>query len=332
MFAVTWGDHRVGRKAEVGAMRLLTRGDFDGLCCAALLKEAGVMDELAFVHPKDIQDGIVEVRSGDILVNVPYVEGAGMWFDHHVSEAVRLKKENIDVKDCKGAAGKAPSTARVVWRYYGGDKFPKRFEEMMQAVDKMDSAGVTRQEIEHPEGWTLLGFLLDPRTGLGRYDFNRPAMEVLTDMVDWLRTMAVEEILALPDMKERVELYCSHEESFRNMLLEKTRVEGRVAFLDLRGVEEIYVGSRFLIYLLFPDCSSSVHVVWDYSKDNVVCSVGHSVVNRTCKVNVGMLLLEYGGGGHGRVGTCQLYAPTANETIEAIVQCLNQEREDEKGV
>ena len=147
-------------------MRLLTRSDFDGLVSAVLLKEVGVMDEWSFVHPKDVQDGAVQVTKDDILVNVPFAPGCGLWFDHHSSEMERL---NFHFP-FEGASRLSPSCARVIWEYYGGDEgFPDHFKEMLRYVDKCDSGDLTAEEIENPDGWVLLSFIMDPRTGLGRY-------------------------------------------------------------------------------------------------------------------------------------------------------------------
>ncbi|MGE4297806.1 MAG: exopolyphosphatase [Desulfovibrionaceae bacterium] len=304
-------------------MRLVTRADFDGLCCAALLKEIGLVDEIKYVHPKDVQDGLVEVSANDILANIPFVQGAGMWFDHHMSEAVRLKEIGASLKGLKGAVKKAPSAARVVWDYYGGfRRFPNRFEPMMTAVDKVDSADLNEEEILHPEGWVLLGFLMDPRTGLGRHPFARNNWEVLADLVDHCRTLPIEEILALPDISERIIHYFEQEERFKAMLATKSTVRDKVVVTDLRDVDEFFVGNRFMIYAMYPGCSVGMQLMWDHKKENIVFTVGHSIVNRTCKANIGTLLLEHGGGGHFGVGTCQVAPSMMEHAMESILARL----------
>lgn len=295
-------------------MRLLTRSDFDGLICAVLLKHVGIMDEWKFVHPKDVQDGLVFVNTDDILANVPYLPGVGMWFDHHSSEKDRLK---FDYK-YEGASEPKPSCARVIWDYFGGgEKFPELFQEMMEYVDRCDSGQLSREEILNPRGWVLLSFIMDPRTGLGRYkDYRISNYNLMMKMVEWCSSLPIDEILAQPDVRERVDRYFQQNNLFRKQLLQRTKVHKNLAVIDLREEAEIYTGNRFLVYSLFPDCNVSMHVMWGRERQNVVFTVGHSVINRTSKTDVGRLMLEYDGGGHERVGTCQVATPRA-ERIKA---------------
>ncbi|OPY74988.1 MAG: hypothetical protein A4E63_00528 [Syntrophorhabdus sp. PtaU1.Bin050] len=285
-------------------MRLLTRSDFDGLICAVLLKHVGMMDEWKFIHPKDVQDGFIQVSKTDILANVPYVPGVGFWFDHHSSEKDRLKFNYT----YDGASELKPSCARVIWDYFGGkDTFPPEFGEMMEYVDRCDSGQLTSDEILLPEGWVLLSFIVDPRTGLGRYkDYRISNYSLMMEMVEWCSTLPVEEILAQPDVRERVERYSEQDKLFRRQLARCTTVHKNLAVIDLLDETEIYTGNRFLVYSLYPQCNISMHVLWGRDKQNVVFTVGHSVLNRTSKTNVGRLMLEHSGGGHERVGTCQV--------------------------
>jgi oligoribonuclease NrnB/cAMP/cGMP phosphodiesterase (DHH superfamily) len=308
-------------------MRLVTRADFDGLVCAALLREAGVVDGFKFVHPKDVQDGQVEVDANDVLANVPFVEGAGMWFDHHISEAARIKEQELNLKGIKGAVKLAPSAARVIWEYYGGHKkFPEGFDSMLEGVDKVDSGNLSREDVLNPQGWVLLGFIMDPRTGLGRHDrFRVSNWELLTDLVEMCRTMSIDEILTRPDLQEREAFYREQAAAFEAMLRARSEQRGNVLVTDLRSVDEFAVGNRFMVYALYPECNVSMQLMWDHKKENVVITVGHSVLNKTCKANIGNLLLEYGGGGHRKVGTCQVFAPVADDTVQEIVQRLQQE-------
>ena len=309
-------------------MRLVTRFDFDGLCCAVLLQEAVGIDDYLLVHPKDMQDGVVSVGPKDVLANIPYGPGAGMWFDHHVSESARLKSENITVTKCKGAVRQAPSAARVIWDHFGGhETFPQRFDAMMAAVDKVDSARLSKEDITSPSGWVLLVFLTDPRTGLARHDFKTNSREMFIKLVELCRTKPIEEIMEHPDIKEREALYLEQNALFEEMLRKHATVHGKVVLLDLRNTEEIFVGNRFLIYALFPQCNVSVRLMWDHLKENVVFTVGHSVVSRTCRCNIGSLMLTCGGGGHPKVGTCQVYAPNAESFLEEILEMLNKEEE-----
>ncbi|SHN61040.1 exopolyphosphatase [Desulfovibrio litoralis] len=301
-------------------MRLVTRSDFDGLACAALLKHLGLIDEYKFAHPKDIQDGIVEINSNDILANVPYHPSAGIWFDHHSSELERIG----DTKYV-GLSKPLPSCARVIWEYYGGkDKFPGRFDDMMSAVDKVDSGNLTKEEIENPQGWILLGFIMDPRTGLGRYhDYRISNHQLMLDMVDCCETMSAAEILAIPDVHERVNRYFEQDKLFKKMIQENSKVYGRLLVTDLRNTPEIYTGNRFVVYSEFPDCNISMQVMWGFKKQNVVFTLGHSILNRSSKVNVGSLMLQFGGGGHDKVGTCQVPVEQAEEALKSLITTIN---------
>jgi nanoRNase/pAp phosphatase (c-di-AMP/oligoRNAs hydrolase) len=263
-----------------------------------------MMDEWKFIHPKDVQDGFIQVGKTDILANVPYVPGVGFWFDHHSSEKDRLKFDYT----YDGASEPKPSCARVIWDYFGGqDSFPPEFGEMMEYVDRCDSGQLTSDEILQPEGWVLLSFLVDPRTGLGRYkDYRISNYSLMMKIVEWCSTLPVEEILGQPDVRERVKRYFEQDKLFRRQLARCTAVHKNLAVIDLLDETEIYTGNRFLIYSLYPQCNISMHVLWGRDKQNVVFTVGHSILNRTSKTNVGRLMLEYGGGGHERVGTCQV--------------------------
>lgn len=300
-------------------MRLVTRSDFDGLACATLLKQLGIIDDYLFAHPKDLQDGRVEVSENDILANVPYVEGCGLWFDHHTSEQDRLG--NIEFE---GASIPLPSCARVVYEYYGADKFPASYREFIEAVDKVDSANLTTDEITNPTGWIQLGFIMDPRTGLGRYrDYRISNYQLMLDMIEYCRTKPAEEILRIGDVRERVEKYGEDREPFINMLTDNAEVHGDAVVLDLRNQEPIFCGNRFMVYTLFPECNISVRVIWGFKKQNVVLTVGHSILNRTSPVDVGALMLSLGGGGHRAVGTCQVAEAKVPETLEKILSRIN---------
>ncbi len=283
-------------------MRLVTRSDFDGLACGALLKDVGVIDNWKFVHPKDLQDGIIEITKDDCLANVPYVEGCGLWFDHHSSEQERTKLEGKFV----GESRLTPSCARIIYDYYGGRERFEHYDEMMAAVDKVDSGNLTREEILHPEGWILIGFLMDPRTGLGRWrNFTISNYQLMEKLIDCCRTMTTEEILDLTDVKERIEVYNEQTEKFIEMVKAHTRTEKDVIITDLRGVDPIYSGNRFLIYSLYPEQNISAWIVNGKGGAGCSAAVGYSILNRTSSVDVGHLMLKYGGGGHKAVGTCQ---------------------------
>lgn len=300
-------------------MRLITRSDFDGLACAVFLKEAGVIDHWKFAHPKDLQDGLIEVNQDDCLANVPFVEGCGLWFDHHSSEEERHAYQG----KYQGDSRPSPSAAHVVYDYYGGkEKFP-RFDALLAAVDKVDSAQLTVDEILHPEGWVLLGFIMDPRTGLGRFrNFRISNYQLMEECIGWCHSMDIDEILAQPDIAERTELYFEQAEKFIDMVKAHTVLRDKVIISDLRGVEPIYAGNRFLIYSLYPEGNLSAWIVSGKGGHGCSAAVGHSVLNRSSKVDVGRLMLKYGGGGHTKVGTCQFPDETMEERLPALLEEL----------
>lgn len=294
-------------------MRLVTRSDFDGLICGFLLREIGLIDSWVYVHPKDLQDGLFEAGPEDVLCNVPYVDGCGLWFDHHSSE---LEREHDDFEGCSRLA---PSCARVVYEYYGGEeRFPAR-GEMIAFADRIDSGRLTRDEILNPSGWVLLGFLTDPRTGLGRFrEFTISNYQLMDKLLDECFTHDIDRILEMPDIKERIDMYHEQTELFKEMLLKYTHTEENLIVTDLRDVETIYTGNRFLIYSLFPEQNISIWIIDGRQKLNTVISCGHSILNRSSQTNVGSLMLEYGGGGHPQVGTCQIPHDDAERIIEEI--------------
>jgi len=301
-------------------MRLLTRSDFDGLACGALLKELGIIDSWKFVHPKDIQDGLVEVTGNDVMANVPYVKGCKLWFDHHSSENERLG-DNVKFE---GESRLADSAARVIYDYYGGRERLPHMENMVIAVDKVDAAKLTADEILNPTGWVMLGFIMDPRTGLGRFrEFRISNYELMENLIEACRSQDIEEILRNPDVQERVKLYKEQDMLFREMVSAYTETKGNVIVTDLRGVEPIYTGNRFVVYSMFPEQNISVWIVDGRGKQNCPIAVGHSILNRTSKTDVGKLMLENGGGGHRQVGTCQVPYGDTDRVIASLVAKMN---------
>lgn len=300
-------------------MRLITRSDFDGLICGILLKEAGIIDNWLFVHPKDLQDGLFKPTTDDVLANVPYVAGCGMWFDHHTSESDRVGWN----PGVKGDSRMAPSAAHIIYEFYGGDSRFPNYKEMIEAVDKVDSGNLTKEEILNPKGWILLGFLSDPRTGLGRFrEFTISNYQLMEQLINLCRHMSIEEILVLPDVKERIDVYMEQTQLFIEMVNKHTKIFENVIVTDLRDVPTIYAGNRFMIYSLYPEQNISIWIVDGRQKLNVSIACGYSILNRTCNTDVGKLMLKYGGGGHKMVGTCQVQYEEADKTIEEIIQAV----------
>ncbi|MCU8322402.1 exopolyphosphatase [Vibrio vulnificus] len=303
--------------------RLVTRSDFDGLVCAVLLKQQDLIDEIKFVHPKDMQDGLIDITENDIVTNLPYVAEAHLVFDHHLSETIRNRgrHENHIINP------NAPSAARVVWDYYGGTSvFPVEWIEMMEAVDKGDSAQFSRDDVLDSKGWNLLNFLMDARTGLGRFrEFRISNYNLMMDLIDYCKNHTIEQILDLLDVKERIDLYREHEIKFKEQIQRCATVHKNLVLLDLTNEETIYAGNRFIIYALFPDCNISIHKMWGFQKQNVVFATGKSIFDRGSKTNVGELMLKYGGGGHQAAGTCQINLEDAERVQAELIEQINRD-------
>jgi nanoRNase/pAp phosphatase (c-di-AMP/oligoRNAs hydrolase) len=277
-----------------------------------------MIDDIKFVHPKDMQDGTILISETDITTNLPYVEGVHLAFDHHASELTRLgQKPDNYITDPE-----APSAARVVYDHFGGaDKFPKVSPDMMTAVDKGDSAQFSEDEILNAERWALLNYLMDARTGLGRFrEFRVSNYNLMMQLIDNCRDLPVEEIIALPNVAERVDLYKEHLDYFKDQIKRCATVNGNLAVLDLRGEETIFAGNRFMIYALFPETSISIHVMWGLNKLNTVFATGKSIINRTSNTNIGELMLKYGGGGHENAGTCQVDNDDAEKVLGELTE------------
>jgi len=303
--------------------RLVTRSDFDGLVCAVLLKHLDLIDEILFVHPKDMQDGKIAISARDITTNLPYVAGAHLAFDHHLSEIIRNtgKRENHVIDPT------APSAARVVYDHFGGERaFPAAWRDMMEAVDKGDAARFSREEVLDPKGWNLLNFLMDARTGLGRFhDFRISNYQLMMDLIAYCGNHTIEQIMELPDVLERTALYFEHDALCKQQIRRCARVHQNLVVLDLREERVIFAGNRFIIYALFPDTNISIHVLWGLKNQNTVFATGKSILNRTSNTNIGTLMLEYGGGGHENAGTCQVSNDMAEEVLGALIQRITAE-------
>ncbi len=298
--------------------RLVTRSDFDGLVCAVLLKELDMIGDIKFVHPKDMQDGKIEITNQDITTNLPYVQGAYLAFDHHLSETIR----NQDTQSNHIIDPNAPSAARVVYNYFGGkEKFANIPQDMIEAVDKADSAQFSRPEVLNPQGWVLLNFLMDARTGLGRFrTFRISNYSLMMDLIDYCKNHSIEQILNIDDVKQRSELYFEQEDKFKEQIKRCAKVYDNLVVLDLRDEETIYAGNRFMIYALFPECNISIHKMWGLKKQNTVFAVGKSIFNKTSNTNIGELMLKYNGGGHANAGTCQVDNDKADVILQELIE------------
>ena len=307
-------------------MRLLTRSDFDGLACAVLLVEAGIVDSYKFVHPKDVQDGEIEATQNDVLANIPFIPGCGLWFDHHSSE---VERQNLSQKyDYTGESRSAPSCARIIYDFYGGAEKFSRLDDtgLMAAVDKSDSGQLTKDDILNPKGWMLLSFIMDPRTGLGRYrDYRISNYQLMEAMIQYCRTLTAEEILEVPDVQERVKRYFEQESAYEEMIKSNSTIYSNVLVIDLHNVEEILTGNRFKEYVLFPEQNVSIRIIWGFRKQNMVFTCGYSIINRTSKIDLGSLMLNYGGGGHRHVATCQVPTEDWENVKAALVAAMKEQ-------
>jgi len=303
--------------------RLITRNDFDGLVCAVLLKHLKLISDIKFVHPKDMQDGKITVTDADISTNLPYIPGVHVAFDHHLSETMRIKGSRSNhIIDPK-----APSTARVVWQHYGGhDAFPHHWDDMMLAVDKADTAQLSQTDVLYPAKWQLLNFMLDARTGLERFSECRLSHDqVMMHLIEYSKDHNIDEILNLPDIKARADFYFKHEQKFQQQIQCCTTVHKNLVVLDLRDEDIIWPGNRFIIYTLFPQCNISIYVLRGLEKQNTVFAAGKSIFNRTAKINVGGLMLNYTGGGHEATGTCQVDNDEAESVLQELIAQITAE-------
>ena len=305
-------------------MRLVTRSDFDGLICAVLLKQVEVIDSIQFVHPKDLQDGKFDVTADDVLTNVPFVPGCGLWFDHHATEIERI----VGRVPFEGDCWLAPSAARVVYNYYGGAaRFPN-IEEMMREVDKADSALFTADDILHPKGWVLLSFLMDARTGLGRFrDYRISNYQLMTDLIDACMTKSIDEILAVPDVQERITRYLEQDTLFHKLVRDHSWTEGNIVVSDLRDATVIPCGNRFLVYASYPETNTSIWIINGFQNKNCVFACGHSILNKTSRTHIGSLMRQFGGGGHEAAGTCQVPHEDAEAVLRELVSSMNRDEQ-----
>ena len=301
--------------------RLVTRSDFDGLVCAVLLKHLDMIDDILFVHPKDMQDGKIEITSRDITTNLPYVSNAHLVFDHHLSETIR----NKDKKDNHIIDADAMSASRVVYDHFGGAKaFPARWNDMMTEVDKADAAQFSKEEILEPNDWVLLNYLMDPRTGLGRFrNFRISNYNLMMDLINYCKDHDIDEIMKMPDVQERVDLYKEQAKLFTDQVKRCATVHKNLVILNLKDEEIIYAGNRFMVYALFPECNISIHTLWGLKQQNTVFAIGKSIIDRGSKTNIGELCLSYGGGGHEKAGTCQIETEKADAVLQDLIKKIN---------
>lgn len=290
-------------------MRIVTRSDFDSVVCAVLLYEAlDIQAPVKWAEPSEIQKGLVDIQEGDIVANLPYAPNCSLWFDHHFS--------NQGEPSVPGAFRMAPSAAGIIFDYYRG-KFRRDYTELVQAADKIDSADLTQEEVLYPERYP---YLLLSMTISGQDKGDEPYWNHLIDL---LRVLPIHAVMADDTVKARCQETIRENTAYRTHLKNHTRCQGHVAVTDFRTVNPPPVGNRFLVYSLYPECSVQVKIRLDANQpDMVMVSVGHSIFNRTCKVNIGQLLSHYEGGGHKAAGACRFHTDKAAEYIPKILDAL----------
>lgn len=290
-------------------MRLITRGDLDGLTSSVIITSNEKIDSVKLVHPQDITDQRIDVTKNDILANLPYDSRCGKWFDHHILTDNNPKPpEKFD-----GAYGLAPSAARLVYEYYGGERKMPQFKQLVAETDRLDSAQLTPKDVTDPKDYILLGYTIDNRTGLGAFE------DYFLLLQDLLKSEPIEKIIQHPLVAQRWQKILADQVAFREATLKASKAEGNLVITDFREAASIPTGNRFLIYTLFPDVNVSLRIHWGPQRRFVVAAIGHSIFNRTCRTNVGELMGRYGGGGHRGAGTAPLPAEKADAQLKEII-------------
>ncbi|HEY5648555.1 MAG TPA: exopolyphosphatase [Nitrospiria bacterium] len=294
-------------------MRLVTRGDLDGLTSAVLISTMENIESIELIHPQDITDNKFKITKNDIMANLPYNPECALWFDHHLL----TKSNKKPPEDVKGRHALAPSTARVIYDYYQSEKL-RKFEHLVQETDRLDSAQLTREDVLSPEGVVLLGFTVDGRTGIGAFK------DYFLNLVERLQTLPIDEVLKLPEVAERISLIQRENTLFQKSLMDHSRLDGNVVITDFRPLEKVPVGNRFLVYTLFPDANVSVRLQRGPQNAYVVATLGHSIFNRTSMANCGEICSRFGGGGHKGAGAVPLKGAGVEEKISEIIQLLKE--------
>ncbi|MFP4642945.1 MAG: exopolyphosphatase [Spirochaetales bacterium] len=307
-------------RLDAGPYRLVTQSDFDGVVSAALLRSLGIIEQVKFVHPRDVQNRLIELGDRDISSGLPFIEGVAAAFNHQLSESLRNGNSARYICDPH-----APSSARVIWNHFGGRAtFSSIPDDLMDAVDKSSSGNFTKDEVLHATGWSLLYFVIDARTGLGRFaTFRISNQQLMIDLTEYCLELEVDEILALPDVAERVQLYRQHEERFAEQIKRCSTVWHNVLVVDLTGEDEILPGNRYVKYALFDEVNVSVQIMWGFERQYLIIMAAKSIFDKTCSVNIGALMKQQGGGGHADAGTCQVPTDDAPKAVEQIVRRLS---------
>lgn len=297
-------------------MRIVTRPDFDGIVCAVLLYEAmDIREPVKWVEPNALQRGLVDIRKGDIIANLPYADRCSFWFDHHYTNRI--------YRPFNGVFKIAPSAAGIIFNHYK-DRFKRDYSELVTATDKIDAAELSLDEVQHPEkhGYVLLSMTV--------VNAGEPDEAYWNKLVDLLRKYDLQRVLDDPEIKLRCGQVIELNEKYAVYLKKNTRLDKQVSITDFRKLENIPAGNRFLVYSLFPD--SVVNLRIRYEKKNkamTAVNIGHSIFNRRCNVNAGLLLADFGGGGHRGAASTRFESSNADTYLPLIIDALQKNENNE---
>jgi oligoribonuclease NrnB/cAMP/cGMP phosphodiesterase (DHH superfamily) len=305
-------------------MRIVTRPDFDGVVCAVLLYESLDIDKpVKWVEPNAMQNRQVEILKGDIIANLAYHENCLLWFDHHESNRIDVEFE--------GSHKIAPSAAGVVFDYFTKVKYDKQpqsiatlikgfkqdFIPLINAVDKIDSAQLSLDEVLHPEKCPY--FLISMTISSGRWEDE----SYWNHLVNLLRVDDIEQVMKDPEVKQRCDVTLRENREYKSLLRDHTIVKKHVSITDFRSLSKIPSGNRFLVFSLYPESAVNVKIRYhNKDKEKIIVSVGHSIFNNRCNVNSGSLCSQFGGGGHHGAGSCSFHHDKAEQNIAAILETL----------
>jgi oligoribonuclease NrnB/cAMP/cGMP phosphodiesterase (DHH superfamily) len=290
-------------------MRIVTRPDFDGAVCAVLISDAlEIRQPIYWVEPDDFKKGSADIRSGDIIANLPYDRRCDIWLDHHSTN-------RID-KPFKGLFRDAPSAARNVFDYFQ-ERFKRNYHNLVWWADRIDSADFTQDEVLHPEkyDYVLLSMTISREAGKEEEYWNK--------LVRLLREQEITQVMADADVKGHCRRVIKENSTYADWLRRYTRVNGPVAITDFRSLDHPPSGNRFLSYCLFPETVVSVRVRYeDPEKQTIVVNIGHSIFNPHCNVHVGRLLSEFNGGGHRGAASARFPSGKADSYLPRIILAL----------
>lgn len=284
---------------------LFTKSDFDGLVCAALLKNAGMVNNIVFVHGFDVEQGRVEIKEGDIMCNLPETAPCKLCFNY-----------GAGLNDAK-------SSARLVYDYIGENASYENKDlvlDLLHAVDKAQSGEFTIEDVLEPKAWDMLNFIMDSRTGLGRVRaFRMSNYAIMMRLVDFLLSYSPDKILEMPDIKERLDYYEDSKDEYREMLEYNSREDGGILIIDLRDEQYLKPANRFMKYAIYPDCEVAIQIMWGLRQKNTVFALGSSIFSKSM-LDLENIISEFGGMGHRYSGSIQVENANADEVLTKLIE------------